>query len=148
MPAIWDKKLPKNAVPRVRTVSLQPQAMRKIKVKAPSAPVMRRPRLSRLGITGDVGEPFVVQVTSRTSQTGALAAFADMQQKYPSLIGEFAPDIQRADLGSKGVWYRLRVGPVNGKTAAARPLLKPEAGRTSRMFYPPQIAFFSEHPRA
>ena len=103
----------KNA-PRARIVSLQPQAMRKIRAQAPIAV---RPALSRH--SGDVGEPFVVQVTSRTSQTGALAAFADMQQKYPSLIGEFAPDIQRADLGSKGVWYRLRVGPVSGKTAAA-----------------------------
>lgn len=68
--------------------------------------------------TGEVAEPFVVQVTSRSSQTSALAAFADMQQKYPSLIGSYAPDIQRADLGAKGVWYRLRVGPVNSKTAA------------------------------
>ena len=69
--------------------------------------------------TGNVGKPFVVQVTSRSSQTSALAAFADMQQKYPNLIGPFAPDIQRADLGTKGVWYRLRVGPVGSKVAAS-----------------------------
>ena len=69
--------------------------------------------------SGDIGSPFVVQVTSRSSQTSALAAFADMQQKYPSLIGTYAPDIQRADLGTKGVWYRLRVGPVGSKTVAA-----------------------------
>ena len=68
---------------------------------------------------GSVGTPFVVQVTSRSSQTSALAAFADMQQKYPNLIGAYAPDIQRADLGSKGVWYRLRVGPVGSKVAAS-----------------------------
>ena len=69
--------------------------------------------------TGNIGKPFVVQVTSRSSQTSALAAFADMQQKYPNLIGTYAPDIQRADLGTKGVWYRLRVGPVNSKLAAS-----------------------------
>jgi cell division protein FtsN len=69
--------------------------------------------------TGDIGEPYLVQVTSRNSPSDALAAFADMQQKYPGLMGTYAPDIERADLGDKGIWYRLRVGPVSGKTAAA-----------------------------
>ncbi len=104
--------------PRAKVVSLRPKPMQKIRVTAPAAPATRRAAPS-VATAGDIGTSFVVQVTSRTSQTGALAAFADMQQKYPSLIGEFAPDIQRADLGSKGVWYRLRVGPVNGKSAAA-----------------------------
>ena len=60
----------------------------------------------------------MVQVTSRTSQTSALTAFADMQARYPKLLGSYGPDIQRADLGAKGVWYRLRVGPLNSRTAA------------------------------
>ncbi len=68
---------------------------------------------------GAVGTPFVVQVTSRSTRISALAAFADMREKYPNLIGTFKPDIQRANLGSKGVWYRLRVGPVGSKVAAS-----------------------------
>jgi len=108
----------RKAAPRVKVVSLQPPARRKIKVAAPVTPVIKRVSRSA-AIPGDIGTPFVVQVTARSSQSSALAAFADMQQKYPSLLGEYAPDIQRADLGSKGIWYRLRVGPVNGKTAAA-----------------------------
>lgn len=65
------------------------------------------------------GEQFVVQVAARQSQTAALAAFADLQQRYPSLLNSYRPIIQRADLGDKGVWYRLRVGPMSEKTAAA-----------------------------
>jgi len=65
------------------------------------------------------GEQFVVQVAARQSQTAALAAFADLQQRYPSLLNSYRPIIQRADLGAKGIWYRLRVGPMNEKTAAA-----------------------------
>lgn len=91
----------------VRAVKAVAPKVRPVRTAAPTP----RPR-------GNVGTPFVVQVTSRSSQTSALAAFADMQQKYPSLIGTFAPDIQRADLGTKGVWYRLRVGPVESKSAA------------------------------
>ncbi|GBE42774.1 sporulation related domain protein [bacterium BMS3Bbin10] len=62
---------------------------------------------------------YVVQVAARKSQTDALAAFADIQQKYPRLLSGYRPIIKRADLGSKGVWYRLNVGPVESKTVAS-----------------------------
>jgi len=61
---------------------------------------------------------FVVQVASRRSQAMALAAFADLQQKYTSLLGNYQPMIQSADLGNKGTWYRLRVGPMSKKAEA------------------------------
>lgn len=61
---------------------------------------------------------FVVQVGSKKSQTDALAAFADIQQKYPSLLGSYRPIVQKADLGSKGTWYRLHIGPIDDKTQA------------------------------
>ena len=63
---------------------------------------------------------FVVQVGSKQNQTEALATFADMQQKYPTLLASYRPMVQKADLGSKGVWYRLRIGPIVDKTAATK----------------------------
>jgi hypothetical protein len=63
---------------------------------------------------------FVVQVGSKQNQTEALATFADMQQKYPTLLANYRPMVQKADLGSKGVWYRLRIGPIVDKTAASK----------------------------
>ena len=45
---------------------------------------------------------------------------ADMQQKYPSLLASYRPMVQKADLGTKGVWYRLRIGPIVDKTAATK----------------------------
>ncbi|MHA1164627.1 MAG: SPOR domain-containing protein, partial [Alphaproteobacteria bacterium] len=62
---------------------------------------------------------YVVQVAARKSQTDALAAFADLQQKYPKLLSGYRPIIKKADLGSKGVWYRLNVGPVKNKKLAS-----------------------------
>ena len=62
---------------------------------------------------------YVVQVAARKTQTEALAEFADMQQKYPTLLRNYRPIIERTDLGSKGIWYRLRVGPLEQKTGAA-----------------------------
>ncbi len=62
---------------------------------------------------------YVVQVGARRSQTAALAGFADLQQKYPRILSGYRPIIQKADLGNKGTWYRLRIGPLETKTAAA-----------------------------
>ena len=61
-----------------------------------------------------------MQVGSKQNQTEALATFADMQQKYPTLLANYRPMVQKADLGAKGVWYRLRIGPIVDKTAAAK----------------------------
>ena len=63
---------------------------------------------------------YVVQVGSKKNQTEALASFADMQQKYPTLLANYRPIVQKADLGSKGTWYRLRIGPIADKTAAGK----------------------------
>ena len=61
---------------------------------------------------------FVVQLGSSKSQTDALANFADAQQKYPSLLGKYQPLVRKTNLGAKGTWYRLQVGPMADKTAA------------------------------
>jgi hypothetical protein len=41
-----------------------------------------------------------------------------LQGKHASLLGGLSADIQRADLGDKGIYYRLRAGYM-GKTDAA-----------------------------
>ena len=63
---------------------------------------------------------YVVQVGSKKNQTEALASFADMQQKYPTLLANYRPIVQKADLGTKGTWYRLRIGPITEKSAASK----------------------------
>ena len=63
---------------------------------------------------------YVVQLGSTKSQTDALANFADAQQKYPSLLGNYQPLVRKTDLGPKGTWYRLQVGPMADKDAAYR----------------------------
>jgi hypothetical protein len=41
----------------------------------------------------------------------AQSAYADIQQRYSSVLGSLNPVIQQADLGTKGIYYRVRVGP-------------------------------------
>ena len=59
-----------------------------------------------------------VQIAARNDQAAAMAAFADLQQKYSGVLGNHSPSVRKVDLGEKGVWYRLLVGPMANKAEA------------------------------
>ncbi len=50
-------------------------------------------------------------VTSQRSEAGAQAAFLSLRAKFPDQLSGREPIIRRADLGAKGVYYRVLVGP-------------------------------------
>jgi hypothetical protein len=54
----------------------------------------------------------------KRSRADALNAFAELQQKYPEVLAGMTPDVQEADLGDKGVSYRVVVGPPGSREAA------------------------------
>jgi cell division protein FtsN len=56
-------------------------------------------------------EGHYVQLSSQRDEAQAAASLAAMQSRYSSILGGINPDIQRADLGAKGIYYRARVGP-------------------------------------
>lgn len=60
---------------------------------------------------------FVLQIGAYKSEDEAKAAWATYQRKHP-LVGGYSSDIQRVDLGDKGVWYRLRIGSFADKAGA------------------------------
>lgn len=56
---------------------------------------------------------YMVQLTSQKSQTEAQSSFRALQTRYPAVLGNREPVIKRADLGSKGIYYRAQVGPFS-----------------------------------
>jgi hypothetical protein len=52
-----------------------------------------------------------VQVSAQKSESAARSTYRGLRVKFPSILGKFDPNIQRVDLGDKGVLYRVRVGP-------------------------------------
>lgn len=69
-------------------------------------PGVAAPMISTQGSGGG----FMVQVSSQRSREVALATFGDLQRRYPGVLAGREPDIQRADLGERGVYFRVRVG--------------------------------------
>ena len=56
---------------------------------------------------------------SDSSRMTALKRFADMQQKYGSVLSGKTPDVAEANLGSKGAYHRLVVGPPASRQQAS-----------------------------
>jgi hypothetical protein len=54
---------------------------------------------------------YVVQVSSQRSEADAQASFHSLQTKFPKELGDRDAMVRRADLGTKGVYYRAMVGP-------------------------------------
>ena len=52
-----------------------------------------------------------VQLSAQKSANAAKSTYHDLQAKFPTIFGKLDPNIQRADFGEKGIYYRVRVGP-------------------------------------
>lgn len=61
---------------------------------------------------------YVVQLASQRSPEQAQATFRKLQGRFPGILGSQTQNIQRADLGDRGIYYRLRVGPMLNKGQA------------------------------
>jgi hypothetical protein len=80
--------------------------------EAPSAPVTSG------GSSGYVAVLASVPASS-SSRIDALKRFADMQQKYGSALAGKTPDVAEANLGAKGNYHRLIVGPPGSREQAS-----------------------------
>jgi hypothetical protein len=63
---------------------------------------------------------FVVQLSSQKTEAEAQSSFRSLQAKFPTELGDRQPIIRRADLGSKGVFYRTMVGPFASAQEASQ----------------------------
>jgi hypothetical protein len=101
-------------------LSLSPDAARPpAAAPAPAPQPARTASVPRATAGAAPAGQYAVQVSSQRSEAEAQAAFRSLQGKYPSQLGGREPIIRRADLGSKGIYYRAMVGPfANGSEAS------------------------------
>jgi hypothetical protein len=96
--------------------------VRKAPVVAKPAPsknaVPKKEASAAPAVTASSGAGFVAVLSSQKSRMEALTIFANMQEKYGSVLASRTPDVQEANLGEKGVRYRLVVGPPSSREAA------------------------------
>jgi hypothetical protein len=114
---------------KVKTETIQPNQVAAPPPASPSAPVanMAPPALASAApaatsaahplsvaparaANAETGK-YVVQVASQRSEADAQGSFRALQHKYPGMLGRYKVMVRRADLGDKGVFYRVQVGP-------------------------------------
>ena len=85
-----------------------------------SAPVLAEPEpVVNAGAWQFVeGGAFQVQLMAVRSEANAQSEWARIKSGLPDLFGAAELDLQRADLGAKGVFYRLRTGGFETREAA------------------------------
>jgi cell division septation protein DedD len=94
----------------MRTAAVRPTAPAPAPAPAPAA--SSEPAAS-------AGGGYAVQVSSQRSEAEAQSAYRALAAKYPDQLGGHAPIVRRADLGSKGIYYRALVGPFASMEQAA-----------------------------
>lgn len=104
---------------------VQTQAAAPIQLAAPAtapatvapAPAQQQVATAPATVTSTPAGDFVVQLASLRSPEQAQATFNTLQGRFGSILTGFTPDIQRADLGDRGIYHRLRVGPMDRDAA-------------------------------
>ena len=74
------------------------------------------PALPAIAFRADGG--FQVQLMALRSEAAAQTAWREFNRSYPRLASGAFVDIQRADLGARGVFYRLRLGAFGSRDEA------------------------------
>ena len=104
---------PVGETPAQETPSSQPQT------PAAEVPAETQPAPSAETPASSTGGAYVIQLAALRDEASARATFERMQSKYPDLLGGLSLDIQRADLGDKGVYYRARAGFMDKASATS-----------------------------
>ncbi|GAB5511552.1 MAG: hypothetical protein Rhims3KO_29530 [Hyphomicrobiales bacterium] len=101
------------AAPAAAPAAVTPAPVAPAPQPVATAPATPSPAATQAAPTGD----FVVQLASLRSPEQAQATFNTLQGRFGSILTGFSPDIQRADLGDRGIYHRLRVGPMDRTSA-------------------------------
>jgi len=102
----------------VATDPPRPQAAPQVPAAAPAAPTRTASIPPTVATPPAVAGTHVVQVASQRSEQDAQSSFRALQAKYPSVLGNREPLIRRIELGERGTFFRVQVGPFSSADQA------------------------------
>ena len=109
--------IPRAALPQVEALAdlnaLPDEPVEQVAAVAQPAPVAAR-------FTFDPAGEYLVQIAALRSQDAADTAWSGVLKKMPDMYAGAEKRVQRADLGAKGVFYRLRVGAFGDRDDAMK----------------------------
>ena len=106
---------PPPAPPQVAAVQPPPAASAAQPALAPATP-----KPAPAAPPAAAGLPIKVQLASLRTPDEARDEWQRIKRENDDLLGKFSAVAVRADLGDRGIWYRVEVGPVGDRAAALR----------------------------
>ena len=105
-------KAPKQAAPKPQPVAKAPTPAPVKSVAATPSPAPAPAQVSR-------GDAYLIQLAAARSSQGARTEWDRLKAKHGDLLGTLGLTVTKADLGpGKGIFYRLRAGPLVSENAA------------------------------
>ncbi len=103
----------KSAAPAPPAMKTRP----KVAAVPPAKPMASAPKSAASG-AGSAGNGYRVQLAALRSNMDARREWTRLSTRHSGLLGRLRHSVVRADLGDKGIYYRLRAGPLENKAAA------------------------------
>ncbi|MBT5239199.1 MAG: SPOR domain-containing protein [Rhodospirillaceae bacterium] len=63
---------------------------------------------------------YLIQIAALRSEEAAEGEWERVSTRYSNLLGAYSQKIVRADLGERGIFYRLRAGPLKDRSSAEK----------------------------
>lgn len=86
-------------------------------VSAPEAP---EPKKSLESMVAALSGDYLVQIAALRSEEAAEGEWTRISKRHADLLGAYTSKIVRADLGERGIFFRLRAGPLKDRPAAEK----------------------------
>ncbi|HEY4344825.1 MAG TPA: SPOR domain-containing protein [Parvibaculum sp.] len=102
------------AVPPVASVDVPTAPVQAAKPVEDAAPVQKPAAAAKPSSKG----AYVVQLFALKDEAAARTSWAKLTKKHGDVLSGHALDIEKADLGPKGMWYRVRAAGFTTKAAA------------------------------
>lgn len=84
----------------------------------PAPEPVAQPQQSLESFVAALSGDYLIQIAALRSEEVAQSEWDRLSQKHSDLLGSYRPTIVRADLGERGIFYRLRAGPLQDRPAA------------------------------
>jgi hypothetical protein len=117
--------VPPSAPQAGQPIPLQPSAVAALPAaSAPPpagapAPAASAPSATPAPTTGSFPPgSYVVQVAASRNEQDARSTAASISQRYAAALGSYTPVVERADLGDRGIYYRVGLGPMSSQSDA------------------------------
>jgi hypothetical protein len=121
--------LPQPEQPQPRPAAPPPPPPTRAEAPAPAEPAAPPARNQAAALPRNAPQPVApaasgtgprVQLASVRSPEAARDEWARLKHDNPDLLGRLTANAVRADLGEKGIYYRIEAGPLTDKAAADR----------------------------